>query len=121
MNTATAILKTGTPNFRNISRQVTLSTPTDSTRLLTETAMSIIAQHWTAKKPIRMVTVTAASLLSMEQTGEQLSLFDEGAALRREKQEKLDRAVDALRGKYGRDAVQYGAALRGKPQKKQKK
>ena len=109
------------PNFRNISRQVTLSTPTDSTRLLTETAMSIIAQHWTAKKPIRMVTVTAASLLSMEQTGEQLSLFDEGAALRREKQEKLDRAVDALRGKYGRDAVQYGAALRGKPQKKQKK
>ena len=58
-----------------------------------------------------MITVTVASLLSPEQTGEQLSLFDAGAAERREKQQKLDRAVDALRGKYGKDAVQYGASL----------
>lgn len=99
------------PDFHNISRQTTLPSATDSTRQLTETALSLIAQHWKPGKPIRMITVTAASLLSPEQTGEQLSLFDAGAAERREKQQKLDRAVDALRGKYGKDAVQYGASL----------
>lgn len=103
------------PNFRNLSRQTTLSAATDSTRLLTETALALIAQHWTPGKPIRMITVTASSLVERGDTGEQLSLFDEGAAARREKLERLDRAVDALRGKYGRDAVQYGGALRRKP------
>lgn len=103
------------PDFRNLSRQTTLSAATDSTRLLTETALALIAQHWTPGKPIRMITVTASSLVERGDTGEQLSLFDEGAAARREKLERLDRAVDALRGKYGRDAVQYGGALRRKP------
>ena len=103
------------PNFRNLSRQTTLSAATDSTRLLTETALALIAQHWTPGKPIRMITVTASSLVERGDTGEQLSLFDEGAAARREKLERLDRVVDALRGKYGRDAVQYGGALRRKP------
>ena len=103
------------PDFRNLSRQTTLSAATDSTRLLTETALALIAQHWKPGKPIRMITVTASSLVERGDTGEQLSLFDEGAAARREKLERLDRAVDALRGKYGRDAVQYGGALRRKP------
>ena len=103
------------PDFRNLSRQTTLSAATDSTRLLTDTALALIAQHWTPGKPIRMITVTASSLVEHGDTGEQLSLFDEGAAARREKLERLDRAVDALRGKYGRDAVQYGGALRRKP------
>ena len=103
------------PDFRNLSRQTTLSAATDSTRLLTETALALIAQHWKPGKPIRMITVTASPLVEHGGTGEQLSLFDEGAAARREKLERLDRAVDALRGKYGRDAVQYGGALRRKP------
>ena len=103
------------PDFRNMSRQTTLDTPTDSTRQITETALSLIARHWKAGKPIRMITVTAASLLAPDEAGEQLSLFDAGAAERREKQAKLDHAVDALRGKYGRDAVRYGASL---PKKK---
>ncbi|MGM9613072.1 MAG: DNA polymerase IV [Butyricicoccus sp.] len=100
------------PDFRNMSRQITLDVPTDSTRQLTETALALIAQHWKAGKPIRMITVTAASLLAPEASGEQLSLFDEGAAERREKQRKIDQAVDALRSKYGRDAVKYGASLK---------
>lgn len=105
------------PDFRNISRQTTLPAPTDSTRLLTETALALIAKHWKPGKPIRMITVTASSLLPAAEAGEQLSLFDMEAAARREKLERLDRAVDAMRGKYGKSAVQYGGALRGKPKK----
>lgn len=105
------------PDFRNLSRQTTLAVPTDSTRILTETALGLIALHWKPGKPLRMITVTACSLAPGAQTGEQLSLFDAGAAERREKLEKLDRAVDAMRGKYGKAAVQYGAALRRKDKK----
>ncbi len=105
------------PDFHNISRQTALPAATDSTRLLTETALSLIARHWKPGKPIRMITVTACSLCAAGQTGEQLSLFDAGAAARRQKLERLDRAVDAMRGKYGRDALQYGGALREKKQR----
>lgn len=105
------------PDFRNLSRQVTLPTPTDSTRFIIETALSLIAQNWKAGKPIRMITVTASSLVRPEATGEQLSLFDGDASVRREKQEKIDRTVDFLRDKYGRDAVMYGGALRKNKEK----
>lgn len=106
------------PDFRDISRQTTLDVPTDSTRLLLETALALFIKHWKMGKPVRMITVTASSLVTNSGMGEQLSFFDEGMAERREKQEKLDRAVDLLRGKYGRDAVKYGGALR-KNDKKQ--
>ena len=52
-------------------------------------------------RPVRLVGVTA------ERTGtdnfEQLDLFSDPA--RRVKQEKLDRAADALRARFGEDAV----------------
>lgn len=100
------------PDFRNISRQVTLDAPTDNTRLILDTALGLITQNHKAGKPIRMITVTASSLVRPEDAGEQLSLFDGEGAARREKQEKIDRAVDLLRNKYGRDAVKYGSTLR---------
>ena len=99
------------PEFHNISRQETLDTPTDSTRILTERAMALIGRHWKPGKPIRMITVTAASLTPAADAAEQLSLFDAGAAARRRRQETLDHTMDALRGRFGRDAVRYGRAL----------
>ena len=100
------------PDFHNISRQMTMDVPTDSTRQLTEAALRLIAQHWKPGKPIRMITVTASSLAAPGAAGEQLSLFNDGSAALREKQRKLDRTVDALRSKYGRGAVRYGSTLK---------
>lgn len=100
------------PEFHNITRQTTMDTATDSTRILTQTSLALIAAHWKRGKPIRMITVTAANLVERENASEQLSLFDTGDAVRRRKQEKLDRTVDMLRGKFGRDIVRYGAAVK---------
>lgn len=99
------------PNFRNISRQQTLGVPTDSTRQLVEQAMALLERHWKPGKPIRMITVTAANLVERETAGEQLSLFDGDATVRRHRQETLDHTMDALRGRFGKDAVRYGHAL----------
>lgn len=99
------------PDFHNISRQETLDTPTDSTRILTARAMGLIERHWKPGKPVRMITVTAAGLIARADVAEQLSLFGAAQAERRRRQETLDHTMDALRGRFGRQAVRYGRAL----------
>ena len=103
------------PDFHNISRQVTLERPTDSTRALIDTAMSIWRARWKPEKPVRLLAVTAMNLLPADAAGEQLSLFDGADGLKNaDKQRSLDRAMDALRARFGTDAVQYGSAVKKK-------
>ena len=86
--------------FRRKSHQVTLDDPTNSTDALYHTARALLRQAWPVR-PVRLVGVTA------ERTGtdnyEQLDLFADPA--RRIKQEKLDRAADAVRAKFGEAAI----------------
>ena len=86
--------------FRRKSHQVTLDDPTNSTDALYHTARALLRQAWPAR-PVRLVGVTA------ERTGtdnyEQLDLFADPT--RRIKQEKLDRAADAVRAKFGEAAI----------------
>ena len=86
--------------FRRKSHQVTLRDPTNSTDVLYPHGARAAAPGL-PDRPVRLVGVTA------ERTGtdnfEQLDLFSDPA--RRVKQEKLDRAADALRARFGEDAV----------------
>lgn len=101
------------PDFKNRSRQVTLPRPTDSTRVLLDTSMELLRAHWRPDKAVRMLTVTAANLLPADEAGEQLSLFDGAGSVQKiEKHEKLDRAMDALRQRFGQDAVLYGHTVK---------
>lgn len=60
--------------------------------------------------PVRALTVTAIHLVRSEDAYEQVDLFTAGAAPKKEKQEKLEAAMDRLRGKFGTDVISYGAA-----------
>ena len=60
--------------------------------------------------PIRALTVTAIHLSSDGEAYEQANLFDPTAGQRNARQEKLESAMDAIRKKYGGDAIVYGAA-----------
>lgn len=86
--------------FRRKSHQVTLDDPTNSTDTLYRTARALLRQAW-PNRPVRLVGVTA------ERTGtdnfEQLDLFEDPT--KRIKQEKLDRAADAVRAKFGEGAI----------------
>ena len=64
------------PEFHIRSRQMTLAQPTNSTRVLFETSLALLRAHWPMDKPVRLLSVTAANLLSENQACEQLSLFD---------------------------------------------
>ena len=104
------------PQFRDRSRQMQLPAPTHLIRELTAAAMELTHQLWKPPAPVRALTVTAIHLVRSEDAYEQVDLFTAGAAPKQEKQEKLEAAMDRLRGKYGTGVISYGAAH---PEKKE--
>ncbi|MDO4316154.1 MAG: DNA polymerase IV [Oscillospiraceae bacterium] len=104
------------PQFRDRSRQRQLSAPTHLIRDLTDAAMELVDTLWAPPAPIRALTVTAIHLVQEGEAYEQVDLFTASAAPKKEKQEKLEAAMDRIRGKYGGRAIVFGAA---QPEKKE--
>lgn len=95
------------PYLRVISRQRKLINPTHLTKALLHTALEITTAAWSPLSPIRMLMVTASGLTA-DGVG-QISIFDD--AERQQRSTKLENAVDQIRGRFGKDAVQYGTVL----------
>lgn len=93
------------PNFKDISRQKALAVPTYLAREIVQAAMELLEQSWNPKAPVRALTVTAQSLMPADQAGEQLDLLSPGASPRREKVERIERTMDGIRGRFGREAI----------------
>ena len=98
------------PAFHDRSRQTQLPSPTHLIRDLTNAAIGLTDQLWRPPSPVRALTVTAIHLVPEGDAYEQVDLFTAGAAPKKEKQEKLEAAMDRIRGKYGADAIIFGAA-----------
>ena len=97
------------PDMTDISRQTSLDHPTYLQHEIQQTAMGLIGDHWRAGDPIRAITVGVGKLVDAETATEQLSLFDlmeQGVS--RQKQERLEAAVEDLRKKYGDGSVTLG-------------
>ena len=94
--------------FRQFSRQMRLDTPTHLQKDIYQTALALARQSWHAPDPIRALTVTALYLTDSADSFQQLDLLDGAAAQREEKQERLEQAMDAIRGKYGKGAISFG-------------
>ena len=59
-----------------------------------------------------MLTVTAMNVVSEAEAAWQLSVFETEEELRRrEKQENLERAIDQIRTKFGKESVKRAAVL----------
>ena len=72
--------------------------------------MELIRSSWRMSDPIRLIALTGINLQD-ENEAEQLSLFDT-ADHRREKDEKMERAVDSIRQKFGGAAITYGGLMK---------
>lgn len=99
------------PEFRVISRQRQLNHATDLAKEISEEVLNLVLEAWKLEQPIRMLTVTAIHLTGQD-TGYQTNLFAPDAAEKNEKQEKLEAAMDAIRGKYGKGAVRWGRTMK---------
>ena len=105
MKCATVNIAVRDPNFKDISRQKGLSSPTYLAREITQACMELLHTAWNPKAPVRALTVTAQTLIPAEQAGEQLDLFAPNASPKREKVERIERAMDGIRGKFGKTAI----------------
>ena len=100
-------------DFKIRSHQCTLDEPTDTTREIYETSKRLLSELWKDRRPLRLMGIALTNLTS-DDTGGQMSLFEEDARQTRDKDRKLDKATDALRRKFGSDIIQRGTvAARG--------
>ncbi len=96
------------PQFVTINRQRTGQTATNTTKEIFDISLDIVKSSWSELAPIRMLTITATGLTDVQTV--QIGLFEDLS--QREKNEKLDAAVDHIRQRFGADAVTYGTQVK---------
>lgn len=111
-------------NFETASHQRQIPKPTNSDTVIYHTAVGLFRELWT-KAPIRLLGIRSSKLVKQDEP-EQMTIFDipvrsseETDTARDEKQKKLDRALDEIKKKYGRDAVRRGRLLEAAHEKEQ--
>lgn len=92
----------------SFTRQKKLAHPTFLTEELLETAMLLFAEHYTWRCPIRSLTISACDLVSVH-VPLQIDLFQE--EWKRQRRERAEQTVDALRARFGHQAVLRGRLL----------
>ena len=118
-------------NFETCSHQKQVLSATNSNQMIYDTAVELFRELWN-KEPIRLLGIRT-SKLSEEGEPEQLTIFDlqnmqyevagrnqpnsnkeKQKELQRKKLESLDKALDKIRMKYGKEAVVRGGHYAGK-------
>jgi len=100
--TVTLKLKFG--DFRQITRSRTLVEPTDSDAVIFETAVALLAAE-DLPRPVRLIGVGVSHF---GDTPRQLSLFEHPDEKARQRAGRIDAALDAIRGRFGREAIIRG-------------
>lgn len=98
----TVSIKIKYADFKQITRSASIGRPTQSTEAIYQTAGKLFDKQVLAKK-IRLIGV-GVSNLSPEDDWFQAGMFDDEKGSE-EKWEKIDRAVDNLAGKFGKNIV----------------
>lgn len=110
-------------DFRTTSHQKQLLKPTNEDQVLYETACQLFKEIWSGE-PVRLLGIRTAKL-SAESEPEQMTLFDmELPQPPDEKHQRLNAAMEAIRKRYGNDAVKKVSLMKktdGKNDGKKKK
>jgi DNA polymerase-4 len=92
--------------FDTHTRSTTLAEATDLDAVISRVFRELFDAHWNRQRKIRLLGV---SLANFSQEARQLDLLDGD---RREKLERLVRAADRLRDRFGFSKLQFGGSLR---------
>jgi DNA polymerase-4 len=92
-------------DFKTITRQVTLREASEATGVIFATTRQLLTKALAEReKPIRLIGIRISSLVTDEK---QLPMFDS----KTEKPERLDKAIDKIRTKYGPAAIKTADAI----------
>lgn len=94
--------------FKTYSRQKTLAVSTDKTDEIIHAAKKIFSEAWKGE-PLRLIGVSVSGLTKNEE--KQLNLFD---IVDNKKNEKLDKVIDMVRGRFGKDALERATFVKKK-------
>jgi DNA polymerase-4 len=94
-------------DFKTITRSKSLAEPMNLDGVVLTTIKTLFANAWDGEALVRLVGVELSSFSAAPDSG-QLDLLDPG---RREKLERLARAADRLRDRFGFSKVQLGGSL----------
>lgn len=96
-------------DFKTVSRQSRLDFSTHLMKDIYEEALVLTKALWTAPAPIRMLTVTALYITEEAESYQQLDLLQSGSVRKQnDKREKLEKAMDGIREKFGHGSIAYG-------------
>lgn len=108
LKTQCVIISIRTADLDHASCQTLLPSPTDLTSVLAQTAYQLFSAHFLSRLPLRSVGLSF-DRLTPSNMPVQVS-FEENPQFQI-KMEKLDRAIDGLRCRYGHNIVQRGVVL----------
>jgi len=100
--TVSIVIKYG--DFHSITRQKSIS-PTYLTKDIYKTGISLLEENWDCSKPVRLLGIGLGNF--KEEFNRQLSIFDlnEDIIDNNKREERLEKAMDAIRSRFGRDTV----------------
>lgn len=113
----TITLKIKHADFQQVTRSVTLTDPTQSSETIYMHAVRLLRTYKIIKK-IRLIGVGASGLFS-DAVPLQMDLFD-GEKKRNRNWEEVDKAIDIIIQKYGKDAIKRATLKKSKCQIKSK-
>lgn len=96
-------------DLRNVSHQCVLESPTNITNEIHSIACRLFDELWDGT-PIRLLGIQTGRVTE-EAEGRQMSLFDNTDY---ERLEKLDKAVDSIRQRFGADAIKRASFVENK-------
>jgi DNA polymerase IV len=100
----TIAIKLRWPSFQTITRQTTLTRPTDSTAEIYQAAAFLLTAAMKRGAKVRLLGVRVTNLAG----GRQLDFFDTSS----EKRVRLEKAVDSIRDRFGEKAIRRAALIR---------
>jgi DNA polymerase IV len=104
LNARTVVLRIRYAGFQTVTRSHTLPEPAHLDPVLLATLRRLFDDHW-ERRPVRLIGIEFESL---SHGANQMRLFDPES---REKLERLARAADQLRDRFGFAKVQFGGSL----------
>lgn len=93
-------------DFRDRSHQKKLTEPTDITTEIYDISKQLFSELWDKRTPLRLLGISLTDL-SRDDFAQQSLFPDE----KRNREKKLDQAVDSIRNKYGSGTIMRGAVL----------
>lgn len=95
-------------DFKDHSHQRKLFDPTDITNEIYDISRQLFDELWDGYTPLRLLGIALTNITHDDVS--QISLFMEQDE-QKEKQRKVDKAMDELRGKFGSGAISRGGAM----------